>query len=187
MKVMGHAIKKTGLPPQVKSELKDALEEYFVSNDWGQFLKRVVKFKQHIETTDDIREYGIPAKVNKVEQYQAEYDKDPTCRISGGQAAAILWNLCLKEYGDTESLPITSGTPVHKYNLTKKMGRFHTIAIPSDLIMIPEWFVENIIPIIDREAQVEKLIDLTLTNICDAIGKQIPTEKAVMANELLVY
>jgi len=187
VKIMGHAIKKTGLPKTVKNALKEIIERYFNSGDWSALLKEVVQLKRYILTTDDLEEYGLPKKVNKVEVYQAEYDKDPDCRISGGQAAAICWNMCLDQYGDKESLPITSGTPVRVYNLTRKLGRFHTIAVPSDLIMIPEWFTDNIVPIIDREAQVEKLIDLTLTNICDAIGRQIPTEKAVMADELLVF
>jgi DNA polymerase elongation subunit (family B) len=187
VKIMGHAIKKTGLPKTIKNELKASIEEYFITHDWSQFLKRVVDFKHKIRTTDVFEDYGLPKKVNKVEKYEKDYEEDPTCRISGGQAAAMLWNILLDKYEDKESMRITSGTSVRVYNLTKKIGRFQTIAVPADLMQLPEWFKDAIMPIIDRDVQVDKLVNLTLTNICDAIGKQIPTQKAVMADELLVF
>jgi hypothetical protein len=73
------------------------------------------------------------------------------------------------------------------YYLEKSFGRFSSVAVPTDLLVIPDWFKENFIPIIDKDRQIGTLVDKTLTNICEAIGKQIPTDKAVLADEILVY
>jgi hypothetical protein len=73
------------------------------------------------------------------------------------------------------------------FYLVKPFGRFNTIAVPADLLVIPEWFVTHFVPLIDIDKQINRLVDKTLTNICHAIGKQVPTEKAVLADEVLVF
>lgn len=188
VKIMGHALKKTTLTPIVKERLTDAITEYFKTHDWKKLNRGVVRFKQFLEHEAKLEDYGIPKKVNKVEIYTEKLNNDePDLRLPGGQAAAIFWNICVEKYEDKESPPISSQFPVKIYYLKKKIGRFSSIAVPADLITVPKWFIDNFVPLIDREKQVEKLVDLTLTNICDAIGKQVPTEKAVLADDLLVY
>lgn len=187
MKIMGHAIRKTTLTPIVKKTLTDVIENYFKHHDWSKLNMDVVKFKNILETTKNFRDYGIPKKVNKVELYTNNLKDNPNTLLPGGQAAAIFWNVCLKTYNDKESTPITSQMSVRVYYLRQKFGRFSSIAVPTDLLVVPEWFIDNILPLVDRNKQVSTMVDKTLTNICNAIGKQIPTEKAILADELLVY
>jgi DNA polymerase elongation subunit (family B) len=187
MKVMGHAIKKTVLTKIVKETLTNILEQYFKTHDWKQLNLDVVKFKKMLEKTEAFEDYGLPKKINKIEEYEENYRKDPTCRISGGQAAAMFWNICLDTYEDHESLRAKSQMSYRTYYLEKSFGRFSSVAVPTDLLVIPDWFKENFIPIIDKDRQIGTLVDKTLTNICEAIGKQIPTDKAVLADEILVY
>jgi DNA polymerase elongation subunit (family B) len=188
MKIMGHAIKKTTLTPVVKKALTDAITDYFKTHDWAGLNKNVVAFKHLLETSNKLEDYGIPKKVNKVESYTERFNSnEPNMTLPQGQGASIFWNICLEEYNDKESIPITSQMPIRIYYLDKKFGRFSSIAVPADLSLIPDWFKENFIPIIDKDKQITTMVDKTLTNICNAIGKQIPTEKAVLADEVLVF
>jgi DNA polymerase elongation subunit (family B) len=188
LKIMGHSLKKTTLTKIVREELIAALNKYFATREWPEFNKHVVKFKDLLETTDNLSDYGIPGKVNGVEDYTDRFlAEEEGLRLPGRVAASMLYNICIEQYEDKESIPITSQMPVRVYYLVKRFGRFQSIALPSDLVTVPDWFLENFVPLIDRDRQVEKMVDLTLTNICNAVGKVLPTERAVMADELLVY
>jgi hypothetical protein len=187
MKVMGHAIKKTIITKVVKSYITSMLEKYFKNHDWAEFNRDIATFKKQLECTKNIFDIGVPGKVNKVEPYTEAFEKDPNTRLPGGQSAAIFWNICLNQYNDLESPKITSQMAVRKYYLEVEYGRFNSIAVPSDIIKLPDWFTEHFIPIIDVDKQIDRLVDKTLTNICEAVGKPVPSDKAVLANETLVY
>jgi hypothetical protein len=187
MKIMGHAVKKTTITTIVKDALNNILENYFKLHDWKQLNKDVVKFKNVLYDSKHLEDYGIPGKVKKVEYYTEELKANPLVNLPGKQAPAIFWNLCLERYEDKESMPITSETSVRTYYLTTKIGRFKSISVPVDLHIIPEWFTENIIPIIDKNYQINRLVDKTLSNICSAVGRAVPTDKAVLADEVLVF
>jgi DNA polymerase elongation subunit (family B) len=187
MKIMGHAVKKTNITKTVKTHLTEILESYFKTHDWAKFNKDIVKFKKFLEHDASIEDIGLPGKVNKVEPYTEQFNADPNARLPGRQSAAIFWNICLDKYEDLESPKITSQMAVRTYYLDMEFGRFGSIAVPSDLVTIPDWFKENFVPIIDVDKQINRLVDKTLTNICEAVGKLVPTDKAVLADELLVY
>lgn len=187
MKIMGHAIKKTTVSKAVKQKLTDLIEGYLINHDWGEFTRLTVEFKNYLMANGSFEDLGIPKKVSKIAKYTEDYKRNKNCRISGGQAAAIHWNEMLEYYDDHETLPVGEGMPVRIYYLTKKYGRFHTIAVPTDVKQLPDWFKEHYLEFVDIDEQIKKLVDLTLNNICVAIGKEIPTDKAVIADELLVY
>lgn len=187
LKVMGHAIKKTGITKITKKALTDIITEYFRTHDWKQLNRSTVEFKQMLENTDNYLDYGLPKKINKIELYTANYENDPNCYLAGGQKAAMFWNICLDQYGDKESPRATSSMAYRTFYLVKKFGRFETIAVPADLMVIPEWFITHFVPLIDVDKQINRLVDKTLTNICHAIDRQVPTEKAVLADEVLVF
>lgn len=187
VKFMGHAVKKTTLTDKVKVELTRILTKYFNIHDWTELNKDVVKFKQMLYDSKDINDIGIPGKVNKVEYYMNELMANPKVSLPGKQAAALCWNIYRDAASDVESIQITSGMPVKTYYLTKPMGRFISISVPAELKILPQWFIDDFIPIIDIDRQIFTLIDQTLTNICNAVGKLVPTEKAVLADDILVF
>lgn len=187
LKIMGHAVKKTGITKIVKEALTNIITAYFKTHDWKQLNRSTVEFKKMLEASDNFLDYGLPKKISKIESYASDYAADPTCYISGGQAAAIFWNICLDEYEDKESLRATSQMAFRVFYLIKPFGRFRSIAVPADLLVIPDWFMEHFVPLIDIDSQINKLVDKTLTNICHAIGRQVPTEKAVLADEVLIF
>jgi transcription termination factor NusB len=131
---------------------------------------------------------GLPKGIKGVENYTDQWNrKVPNLRIPGHVAAAMFYNKCLEVYGDKESPKIVSGMKIKTYYLTKKFDKFKSIALPTDLKQPPEWFIEHFAPIVDRQAQLERLVDKPLQSILDAIGELAPTKKTILIDELFEY
>ena len=64
----------------------------------------------------------------------------------------FFYNHCLEQYGDKESQRIVSGTKIKIFYLTKKFGRFKSIALPTDIRVLPSWFEEHFVELIDRRS-----------------------------------
>jgi hypothetical protein len=131
---------------------------------------------------------GLPKGIKGLEAKEKEYKAGVQgLKMSGHAAAATFYNLCLEQYKDTESMKITSGMKLKTYYLTKKFGRFKSIALPTDEKKIPDWFTEHFSGIIDRERQADVLINKPLKVILDAIQKMVPTRQSLLFDELVSY
>jgi hypothetical protein len=93
----------------------------------------------------------------------------------------------LKEYGDVDNMPISSGTKIKVYYLKKKIGKFSSIAIPTDMEVLPQWFIDNFIPKIDKDKQISRLVDNPLDNILKALDITSPTSQELHAHDLFVF
>lgn len=186
MKVMGLDTKKTILPKQISADLNKFIEDWLKGQSWEDVSERLVKYKEDLVNGGLIIKYGLPTGVNNVEQYTALYLKEGIkARLPGGVAAAIHYNQALKEYNDMISPPITSGSKMRKYYLKNKVGKFKTIALPTDLIDIPDWFINNY-PI-DNKAMILRLVDNPVRNIVKAVGKVPPTRQTLLDAKLVEY
>lgn len=185
LKVMGLDTKKTILPKYVQEALNDFLGRFLRYTPWEQIAEEIVQFKEKMRASD-ISLLGLPKAVNKVELYlsalQAEGDG---ARLPGHVRAAIYYNRKLEEYGDKESLRITSGMKCRIFYLKRPNGKFKAIALPTDLKTIPEWFLKNIE--VDIDLQIEKLVDNPLENILRVIGKVPPSKQTLFLDSLLEF
>lgn len=182
MKVMGLETKKTIIPKWIAKQLNGFIERFLKGEEWTVIEKDIVKFKDVILNTEDLMEVGLPKGVNGVEEYTQNFKADSTTRLPGGVASVILYNTCLKEFNDKVSPPIVSGMKIKQFWLTKPVGRFKVIAIPTDIEQIPPWFVENFS--VNREAHVERLIDNPLKNILTSIEKRVPTKQSLLFDSI---
>lgn len=187
MKVMGLQIKKTNIPKFIRTAITDCFERYLKGEDWKTIKKDIVDFKTTLEEMD-ILELGKPSGVNKVEYYTDEFNNPSGLTIPSHVKASILYNTCLHSYEDGESMNIRSGMKIKQYFFykQKKFGKFNAIAIPTDLDLLPDW-VEHFLPYIDRNRQIETLVDKPIRNILEAIGEAVPNKKNVLADELLDF
>jgi len=185
MKVMGLDTKKTTLPTAVSKKLNGFIERFLKGETWEELSRDIVKYKDELKSSKDIMDIGLPKGVNKVDEATAEYERDSTCRLSGGASAAIHYNMCLKEYDDKVSMEIVSGTKIKVFHLVQPRGRFKTIAIPTDIEIVPQWFLDNFK--VDKKAHIERLVDNPLTNIIKAIGRKVPTRHSLMVDDLLTF
>lgn len=186
LKVMGLDTKKTTLPAEISKQLNNFVERFLKGEEWDVIALNIVEYKEKLRNTDDIMSIGLPKGVKKVEEYTDQYKiYGDGVRLPGHVAASIHYNQCLKEYKDQDSLPIVSGMKIKVFYLTQKYGRFKNIALPTDLVTVPEWFIDNFT--CDRDAHIERLVDNPLNNIIRAIGKESPSRQSLMVDELLDF
>lgn len=187
MKIMGLQLKKTTIPKPISKQLTKFVESLLKGNDWYEIGKEIVAYKDKLLAVDNVLEIGLPKGIKGIEDYTERYDNDNTTNLPGHVAAAMFWNKCVDEYGDKSSPKISSGFKIKTFYFTKTFGRFKSIAVPTDTKKLPDWFMTHYHNIIDRSAQVERLVDNPLLNIIEAIGKKIPTKKSLLVDDLVEY
>lgn len=185
LKVMGLETKKTILPKHVSNKLNGFVERLLKDEPWRKIADDIVAYKEELRTTEDIMSIGLPKGVKKVEHYTREYKSDPGTRLPGHVAASIFYNICIDQFNDRDSMPIVSGTKIRVFYLTKKYGRFKSIAIPVDIERVPKWFLNNFQVL--RDAHVERLVDKPLNNIIKAIDREVPTKQSLLVEDLIVF
>lgn len=187
MKNMGVPIKKTTLPKEIKEKLSSYIERLLKGESWDIIGPEIVDFKDELKNDiTDIKKLGLPIGVKNLESYTNKFNnrnKDESVYLPGNVAASILWNKCLESYKDHESPRISSGSKIFVFYLTKKIDTFKSIAVPKDLEVLPEWFLEHFVPIIDKDAQIERLIDNPMRIMISAAGIKVPTKKKLKFEE----
>lgn len=188
MKTMGLDIKKTTLPKPVAAKLTSFIKRLLLGEDWNDIAKDIVAYKEELNDFKNLLEMGLPKGVNKVEEYTELYENlGSKANIPGGAAASIFFNINLVQYGDTENQPIGSGSKIKVYYLKRAIGKFKSIAIPTDLEHLPQWFIDDFIPKIDKDQQINRLVDKPLDNILKAINLKTPTMQILQAEDLFNF
>jgi DNA polymerase elongation subunit (family B) len=188
MKIMGLDLKKTTLPKPVATKLTGYIKRLLAGEEWLSIARDIVDYKAELSNFENLLEMGLPKGVNKVEEYTERYEIEGTkARLPGNAAAAIFYNINLKDYGDVDNMPISSGTKIKVYYLKNKIGKFSSIAIPTDMEILPQWFIENYIPRIDKDKQISRLVDNPLDNILKALSLKSPTSQEIHAHDLFEF
>jgi len=128
---------------------------------------------------------GLPKGISDADGYTKRWKSDSSTRLPGHVAAAIHYNETLDRFNDKSSLRIKSGMKIKVFYLTGKHGQFKSIALPTDIEDIHDWFAENFQ--IDYDAHIERLVDKPLQNILKAIGKTTPTESSILFESVFEY
>lgn len=185
LKVMGLDTKKTILPKYIQDALNGFIERYLKGESWDNLAVDIVKFKETMLADRDLTELGLPKGVNKIEIYKAELEsKGDAARLPGHVRAAIFYNQKLEEFGDKQSMQISSGMKIKVFYLKRPEGKFKSIAFPVDEERVPDWFYKMNI---DVDLQVEKLVDKPLLNILKAIDKEPPTQQTLFVSSVLEF
>lgn len=184
IKLMGLDTKKTTLPKDVSNALNDFMKRYLKGEKWDTILLEIVDYKDTLIKAN-LMAIGLPKGINHIEDYTKEFNAvgDGT-RLPGHIAAAIHYNKCLEEFDDKRSPKIRSGMKIKVFYLVGKYGKFISIAIPTDIELIPEWFSKFCI---DREKHIQRLVDNPLKNILKAIGKDVPSRQQILVDSLLEF
>ena len=188
-KVMGLDTKKTTLPKEVASKLNIFVERLLTGEDWDNIAIDVVEYKNELEHTDssDFMLLGLPKGVKKVDNYTTAFEIDPTCFLPGHVSATIFFNNNIKYHNDKETIPIHSGDKIKIFYLTRTFGRFKAIAIPVDIEQIPQWLIDEFVPLISIPAHMERLVDKPLNNIIKAVGLTTPSRQSLFTDSLIEF
>jgi len=187
IKVMGLDTKKTTLPKEVSAKLNGYIERYLKGDDWGQIAEDIVAYKEVLSHPDNIMSIGLPKGIQGIEDYTNKLRQDPTHRLPGHVAAAMMYNLCLEKYDDKVSPRIVSGNKIKIFYFNQVFGRFKSIAIPVDIEIVPQWFFDEYAEIVDTGAQIKRLVDNPIKNIITAIGKEVPTKQSLYVESELIF
>lgn len=186
MKVMGLSIKKTTIPKAVSDRIEQFVERLLKGEDWNEISQAIVDYKDELRGAANILDIGLPKGVNGVEDYTKEYERNgDDARLPGHIAAAIHYNEMLAYYNDKTSMAITSGMKIKVFYLKQTRGKFKSIALPTDIEVVPDWFISNFA--VDFDAHIQRLVDKPLDNILKAIGKPVPTKQSMLVDSLLVF
>lgn len=184
MKVMGLAIKKTTVPREIGSKIESAFEHLLKTDDYRSFSTTIInlrtELKSWIDEEDDILKVGLPKTIKKmaeaIEKYNIQKTTGANMRISGHAMAAINYQLVKQKFDDKISQDIVDGTKIRVYYL--KPGndfQLRSIALPTDVSPIPQWFMDHIAPHVDSNVQAEKLLDAPTNQLLRAMNKKSPT------------
>jgi DNA polymerase elongation subunit (family B) len=187
LKTMGLEMKKTTTPKSVQNFLSATIEMILKGCQWNDVERHVIDFRDKAIDVMEVFDIGLPKGCNKVEEYTRNFKDDPKTRIPGHIAAAIHYNLCLDEYDDHSSPPIISGMKIKVFYLKRDYGRFHSIALPTDIDVIPQWFLDEYQPVVDRYKQAERLVDDNLKLVFKAIRKEVPTRQIVLFDDIFGF
>lgn len=186
MKTMGVEIKKTALPKEIAKSLSSYIERLLKGESWEEISIDIVALKEALTEINDIMFLGLPKGIKKsMKKYIKDYEKDGSrAKLPGTIAAAIHYNECLERFKDP-GYKIVAGTKVKLFYLLQKFGRFKSIAIPTDIETVPNWFLEHYK--VDRPAHIERLVDKPINNILKAIGKKAPSKQDLAVGSFLEF
>jgi DNA polymerase elongation subunit (family B) len=190
LKVMGGEIKKSDTPKVIQAFLKDTTMRILDGATYDQIETFVNDQRKKFKTTSDLLSIGIPKAVNKLEFYHDEYTRYEKpgikkVRLPGHVRASINFNEYLKELNNKNIQPIKSGNKIKIFYLKTNDQRFDSIAIPSEMEIIPKWFTEDFT--IDIKRTEEKLIDLKLESLFGPLGWVVPTPQLARNNKLISW
>ncbi len=179
LKAMGVDMRKTTTPRAVKEFLRKTCYDLLTGVDDAVIDEYIMKYRDALIDDIPLMELGLPKGVKKVELYTELFHDDCNTRLPGHVAASILYNEYREINNDTISLQITSGMKIRVFNLqytVEHRGRmFNSIALPTDTEVMPKWFNDVFVPLIDRTLHSKKLVDNMLHNMFDSIPRHVPT------------
>lgn len=193
-KIMGVMLKKTLIPKNIRKNLTSFFKDFIKSGDYRNFSERIVNYRAELAKFD-LLGLGLPKQIKGLEDYYNQYknlsDKTnlKSLRLPGHVAASICWNESLKKYNDKESIPITSGMKIKVFYFKNKIkiNEFKSIAIPTDLKILPKWFETEIVNKISIEDQLIRLIDSPVLQILQAINRKLPTNQTLLLDDEFEY
>jgi len=206
LKVMGLDTKKTILPKHISDRLNKFIERLLKGEEWNDVAVSVVEYKDAlIETSEkDITVLGLPKGINDIDYFNdrgkfalfaKKNARTGKTHVSGHVRAALHYNRSIREFGDKVSPPIKDGMKIRVFYLIGDFPtyplpngeelKFDTIALPTDLEVVPQWFLDNFR--VNISAHIERLVDNPLKNILKAIGKESPTKQTLLVADLLTF
>lgn len=190
IKAMGSEIKKSDTPKVIQKFLKHISMELLNGATYKDLENYINNFRGEFKNEIDILDLGVSKSCNKLALYSAEYEQYEApgikkVRLPGHVRAAINYDTCKKIFGDDVSKPITSGNKIKYFYLKKNMYGFTSIAFPSDISHLPQWFLDNFT--IDIDKIENKLIDLKVKNLFDALNWSTPTPQSTFNDSIFEY
>ena len=196
LKSMGSEIKKADTPKSIQKFLKQmmdlVLDDSLTDDELSASLETHVNSNRRglIHKVDDLLSIGVAKQINNLEKQYVEWQrtekvKNGKVRLPGHVRAAINYNELLIGFHDTSSKILKSGDKGVIFYVKNNEYGISNIAFPSDITKLPDWFTENFK--VDLHITEEKMIDMKLEGIFNALKMPIPTPKLSHIKKSFVF
>ena len=177
---MGSEIKRSDTPKVIQSFLKDLMNLILDGHQYDEIEQFVNTSRKKLifNNLDHLMAIGATKQVNKFEHYYEVVKNKQKGMVPGHVRAAVNYAMLAAQYEENPAT-ISSGDKVTVFYL-KNTNKAHllgmkTIAFPSDLDNVPQWFTEEFE--VDTKLTSQKMVDSKIEGIFDAMDLPMPSEK----------
>lgn len=141
VKAMGLDLKRSDTPKIVQDFLSKILFDTLMRVPKERIIQKIIEFKQEF-TKLPAWEKGTPKRVNNLTHYGDEEERQGKSNMPGHVRASINWNNLRRMHGDNHSMKIVDGMKVIVCKLRSNPMGYTSVAYPTDVLHIPDWFKE---------------------------------------------
>jgi DNA polymerase elongation subunit (family B) len=173
VKAMGLDLRRSDTPVFMQEFLSELLLMVLTDKPREDVLERITEFRQQFHERPGW-EKGSPKRANKVGHYRRLEEKQGKANMPGHVRASINWNTLKRMNGDKYSEEVVDGMKVIVCKLKPNPLGYTSVAYPTDLQRLPEWFKE--LPF-DDTAMAETIIDNKLDNLIGVLNYPLEDTK----------
>ena len=173
VKAMGLDLRRSDTPVFMQEFLSELLLMVLTDKPREDVLERITEFRQQFHDRPGW-EKGSPKRANKVGHYRRLEEKQGKANMPGHVRASINWNTLKRMNGDKYSEEVIDGMKVIVCKLKPNPLGYTSVAYPTDLQRLPEWFKE--LPF-DDTAMAETIIDNKLDNLIGVLDYPLEDTK----------
>jgi DNA polymerase elongation subunit (family B) len=141
VKVMGLDLKRSDTPKVIQEFLSGVLQDVLTGSSRDQVVETIRNFK-YVFSERPGWEKGSPKRVNNLTMYAKKEEREGRANMPGHVRAAINWNNLRRMNSDNHSMQIVDGMKVIVCKLKNNPLGWTSIAYPTDVMHLPEWFKE---------------------------------------------
>ena len=173
VKAMGLDLKRSDTPVFMQDFLKDLLDMVLQKKPEKELMDAISEFRKLFKDRPGF-EKGSPKRANKVGHYRRLEEKQGKANMPGHVRASLNWNTLRRMNGDKYSEEIVDGMKVIVCKLKQNPLGYTSVAYPTDVMRIPDWFKE--LPF-DGDAMEEVIIDNKLDNLIGVLDYDLESTK----------
>ena len=173
VKAMGLDLRRSDTPVFMQEFLSELLLMVLTDKPQKDVLDRITEFRLQFHERPGY-EKGSPKRANKVGHYRRLEEKQGKANMPGHVRASINWNTLKRMNGDKYSDEVVDGMKVIVCKLKPNPLGYTSVAYPTDLQRLPEWFKE--LPF-DDLAMAETIIDNKLDNLIGVLNYPLEDTK----------
>ena len=173
VKAMGLDLRRSDTPVFMQEFLSELLLMVLTDKPQKDILDRITEFRLQFHERPGY-EKGSPKRANKVGHYRRLEEKQGKANMPGHVRASINWNTLKRMNGDKYSDEVVDGMKVIVCKLKPNPLGYTSVAYPTDLQRLPEWFKE--LPF-DDLAMAETIIDNKLDNLIGVLNYPLEDTK----------
>ena len=173
VKAMGLDLKRSDTPVFMQDFLKDLLDMVLQKKPEKELMDAISEFRKLFKDRPGF-EKGSPKRANKVGHYRRLEEKQGKANMPGHVRASLNWNTLRRMNGDKYSEEIVDGIKVIVCKLKQNPLGYTSVAYPTDVMRIPDWFKE--LPF-DGDAMEEVIIDNKLDNLIGVLNYDLESTK----------